>query len=188
MRGERVPIKSEKARLGILAAQQLLLEIQATTTRVGTTTAAAVGTVGTTAAAAAAAFECLQAQSGTHGATTTTSDGDDSGGGLMAVYDKLFVAFNDALDAIRSDLRVANREQSAKSEVSKSTVSQSVSHNMYRRRSVSQSLPTPTTGHRLTSSRPSPDERAVMSSRDDGDAGCACISDHRTVDETAIYI
>ena len=35
----------------------------------------------------------------------------------MAVYDKLFVAFNDALDAIRTELRLANREQSAKSEV-----------------------------------------------------------------------
>ena len=31
--------------------------------------------------------------------------------------------------------------------------------------SVRQSLPTPTTGHRLTRSRPSPDERAVLSSR-----------------------
>ena len=36
---------------------------------------------------------------------------------------------------------------------------------------VSQSLPTPTTEHRLTRSRPSPDERVVFSSRDGGDAG-----------------
>ena len=37
--------------------------------------------------------------------------------------------------------------------------------------SVSQSVPTPTTEHRLTRSRPSPDERVVLPSRDEGDAG-----------------
>ena len=39
--------------------------------------------------------------------------------------------------------------------------------------SVSQCYTTPTTGHRLTRSRPSPDERVILSSRDEGDAGRA---------------
>ena len=36
---------------------------------------------------------------------------------VMALYDNLFVAFNDALDGVRTDLRAALKEQTAKSGV-----------------------------------------------------------------------
>ena len=39
-------------------------------------------------------------------------------GGAMEMYDKLFVAFNDALESIRADLRALSKEQTAKAELS----------------------------------------------------------------------
>ena len=67
--GERVPIKSEKVRMAILASQQKILEIEH----------------------AGAAAE-----------------------GQMERYDELFVAFNDALEGVRADLRQAAKDGSAR--------------------------------------------------------------------------
>jgi signal recognition particle subunit SRP68 len=40
-------------------------------------------------------------------------------GGAMELYDKLFVAFNDALESIRADLRGLGKEQTAKAELAR---------------------------------------------------------------------
>lgn len=82
MLGERVPIKSDKTRLAILRSQQLLTEVEAAASP----------------AAAAAVEEGGGAEEGA----------DDP----MALYDKLFVAFNDALDSVRSDLRNVSKVKS----------------------------------------------------------------------------
>lgn len=72
--GDRVPIKSEKTRICIIRAHQLLFEIE---------------------------------QAG----------GGDSSDSSMAQYDNLFVAFNDALESVRTDLRQMSNEKTAKSGV-----------------------------------------------------------------------
>lgn len=76
--GERVPIKSDKVRIAILASQQKVLEIQAMP--------------------------------------------KDADGGLMQKYDELFVAFNDALEGVRTDLRQAAKEQTARSGVTEASL------------------------------------------------------------------
>ena len=70
--GERLPIKNEKARVGLLAMQGQLQEI----------------------------------------AQLSKAGGDPS-----TLYDQLFVYFNDALDAVRADLRAASKDSSAKAGV-----------------------------------------------------------------------
>lgn len=75
--GERVPIKSDKVRIAMLAAQQKAVEIKAM--------------------------------------------GADAEG-VMEKYDELFVAFNDALEGVRTDLRAATKEQTARSGVAEASL------------------------------------------------------------------
>ena len=49
-------------------------------------------------------------------------DPDGTKGGLIQKYDELFVAFNDALDGVRADVRQAAKEQTARSGVTEASL------------------------------------------------------------------
>lgn len=80
--GERVPVRSDKVRIAMLASQQKEVEI-----------------------------EHLSAPAGM-----------PPPAGLMEKYDELFVAFNDALEGVRADLRAAAKEQTARSGAAESAL------------------------------------------------------------------
>lgn len=77
--GERVPIKSDKVRVAIVASRSKLGEIEAEAKK-------------------------------------------PAPEGLLEKYDELFVTFNDALEGVRSDLRAAAKEQTARSGVTEAAL------------------------------------------------------------------
>ena len=47
---------------------------------------------------------------------------------MIATYDRVFVAYNDALEAVRGDLRSVTKEHTAKAELAEAQLNRHVSH------------------------------------------------------------